>query len=96
MGRWTLALKSREVAPTKETPDRTSVIALLDLARVRNWSTQLIVGGGWRESAHGERKLILGEVVGGSEAKWRAFADRATDTQMAEATWLLLALSSAA
>jgi hypothetical protein len=96
MGRWTLALKNREHAPTKETPDRTDIITVLDLARSYDFGIAIIVGGGWRVTDDDERELMLGEVVGGDEAHWRAFAGRASDAQLQEAKSLLQSWVTAA
>jgi hypothetical protein len=62
-----------------------AALAVFDLAHAYDWQVAIIVGGGWRETDDGDRELILGEVVGGNEAHWRAFADRATDAQLREA-----------
>jgi hypothetical protein len=95
-GRWTLALKRQQQELAKETSDRTDIKAVLDLARYYTWGVCVIVGGGWTETDSGERELLLGEVVGGDEAHWRAFAERATHAQLQEATTHLQALATAA
>jgi hypothetical protein len=61
-------------------------IAMLDLAQASNWRISVIIGGG---IDHHLGQLILGEVVGGDEAHWRAFAARALPHQLLEATHLL-------
>jgi hypothetical protein len=71
--------------------------AVLDLARSYSWVLCVIVGGGLTgKSGDEERTLILGEVVGGDEAHWRAFANRATDDQLREALDLMQSLAFAA
>lgn len=71
--------------------------AHLDLASRSDYGAACVIGGGWGpEDEHGERELILGEVIGGDDAHWRAFADRVTAHQLAEAAMLLQALAKAA
>jgi hypothetical protein len=67
-----------------------TAIAVLDLARAHAWEGAVIVGGG----RHGST-LILGEVVGGSEGRWRAFVERASMAHLQEALALMLASHSA-
>jgi hypothetical protein len=71
-----------------------AALAVLDLARGYDWQIAVIVGGAWRIDADGERELLLGEVVGGDEAPWRAFADRAGETQLHEAAAIMMAAAS--
>jgi hypothetical protein len=84
-----------------------AALRLLDLAS-REWETAVIVGGRWsddgrwydedwcaRTGCH-RRKLLLGVVVGGSEARWRVWVDRATLARLEEAAILLRATERAA
>jgi|GEM_PF-6800301 len=73
-----------------------AALAVLDLARRYDWQIAVIVGGAWRIDDDGERELLLGEVVGGDESHWHAFADRASDAQLQEAVDLMTALAWAA
>jgi hypothetical protein len=67
---------------------RQGVTAVLDLARSNDWTVALIVGGGLTGTP--------GEVVGGDEPHWRAFADRETESQLHEALGLMQSLAFAA
>jgi hypothetical protein len=71
-----------------------AALTVLDLARGYDWSIAVIVGGAWRIDTDGECELLLGEVVGGDESHWRAFADRASETQLHEAAQLMASLST--
>jgi hypothetical protein len=71
-----------------------AALTVLDLARGYDWGVAVIVGGAWRIDADGERELLLGEVVGGDESHWRAFADRASEAQLHEAAQILMATAS--
>jgi hypothetical protein len=71
-------------------------LSVLDLARSSGWGVAVIVGGAWRIDEDGERELLLGEVIGGDESHWRAFADRATDAQLHEAALIMMASLSIA
>jgi hypothetical protein len=66
-------------------------LSVLDLARSSDWQIAVIVGGAWRIDTDGERELLLGEVVGGDESHWRAFADRASEAQLHEAALIMSA-----
>jgi hypothetical protein len=67
-----------------------TALAVLELARSYQWGVEVIVGGGRRGST-----LMLGEVVGGDESRWRAFVERASMPQLQEARDLMLASRSA-
>jgi len=67
-------------------------LSVLNLARSYDWRIAVIVGGRIDRELE---QLILGEVVGGDEAHWRAFADRATQDQLHEAAQLMAALEIA-
>ncbi len=103
MGRWALALLKNTPEsvddPSPESPEtRQQIITLLNLAHSYGWGVAVIVGGRWGppDPETGERELIIGEVIGGDEAHWRAFADRATPAHLAEATHLLQQIAEAA
>jgi hypothetical protein len=63
-----------------------AALTVLDLARSYDWGVAIIVGG---RIDHETEQLILGEVVGGDESHWRAFADRAGEAQLREAAQIL-------
>jgi hypothetical protein len=66
-----------------------AALTVLDLARGYNWQIAVIVGGRIDREIE---QLILGEVMGGDESHWRAFADRATQDQLLEAAQIMTAL----
>jgi hypothetical protein len=67
-----------------------TALTVLGLAHSYRWGVHVIVGGGRRG-----RSLILGEVVGGNESRWRMFVERASVAQLREARALTLASRSA-
>jgi hypothetical protein len=77
--------------------DKERVLAALtvfDLARVYYYGVAVVIGGGIDQD--NDHALILGEVVGGDQAHWQLFVDRASTAQLAEAAHLLKSLAEAA